>query len=126
MNAFPREADESLPDVVEVRDPAHPLFGRRYCVLRRPMDGSGGLPPCYEVDYISGSTLMIPIKATAEYLYSENQTKLSIDSLLDLLIIAEGFEANDDRAERYLGVAIDDSAASSHRRGGVDHSGDLP
>ena len=90
------------------------------------MDGSGGLPPCYEVDYIVGSTLMIPIKATEEYQYTENQTKLSIDSLLDLLIIVESVEVNGDRAERSLDVVIDDSAAPSRRRGRVDHSGDLP
>jgi hypothetical protein len=114
-----------LPDTVEVRDPAHPLFGRRFTVLRRPMDGSGGLPPCYEVDHIAGSTLLVPVRATEEYQFAANQIKLSVEGVMDLLVVAESIEANDDKAAGSLGLAVAERATPDRRRRRGGHSGDL-
>jgi hypothetical protein len=126
VDALSREADESLPEMVEVRDPTHPLFGRRFTVLRRLMSGTGGLPPSYEVEYINGSSLIIPILATEQYQHKANQLKLSIDSLTELLVIAEGLGPNDDRSKGPVGIVTGDSAAPDRRRSCCGNRGDLP
>ena len=90
------------------------------------MDGSGGLPPSYEVDYINGSTLIIPILATEKDQNTANQLKLSIDSVVDLLVMAEGLGANDDRSEGPVGIIDDGFAAPDRQRRRGGDSGDLP
>ena len=90
------------------------------------MDGSGGLPPSYEVEYIHGSTLIIPILATEKDKDTANQLKLSIDSVVDLLVMAEGLGANDDQSEGSVGIIDAKSAAPDCRRGRGGDSGDLP
>jgi hypothetical protein len=126
VDALSREPDESFPEMVEVRDPTHPLFGRRFTVLRRLMPGTGGLPPSYEVEYINGSSLNIPILATEQYHHTANQLKLSIDSLTELLVIAEGLEPNDDQSKGPVGIVTSDSAAPDRRRSCGGDDGDLP
>src|SRR5882672_10999965 len=85
------EADESPVEEIRVLDPRHPLYGRSFRVLRRLIQRGGNFPRSYEVEYCNGSTLLIPVSAI-EYDHSENnQTKLSIEALHDLLSVIDCF-----------------------------------
>jgi hypothetical protein len=82
------ESDESSIEVIRVRDRRHPLYGRSFRVIRRTMDRGGNFPASYEVEYRNGSSLLIPVQATEKYELNSNQTKLSIEALLDLVSTA--------------------------------------
>ncbi len=43
-----------------VQDPAHPLFGRRFRVIRQSVHRGGGFPVSYEVEYRDGVSLLVP------------------------------------------------------------------
>jgi hypothetical protein len=110
------ESDESSIEVIWVRDPRHPLFGRSFRVIRRTIDRGGNFPASYEVEYRNGSSLLIPVRATEQYDLNSNQTKLSIEALLDLVSAAECIESNEYRSRTSLVSAVADAAASNRRR----------
>jgi hypothetical protein len=77
--------------VVEVIDPAHPLFGRRFPVLslaRRP-----GSPGLVTVAYGDDARLLIPLSVTdrADCLPSRPRTKITPEAIHDLVTRVEEF-----------------------------------
>ena len=56
---------QSLPEEIEVTDPTHPLFRRRFAVvsISRPPHGSGHVL----VAYRDGMQLRIPVASTARW-----------------------------------------------------------
>jgi hypothetical protein len=110
------ESDESSIEVIRVRDPQHPLFGRSFRVIRRTMDRGGNFPASYEVEYRNGSSLLIPVQATEQYELNANQPKLSIEALLDLVSAAECIDGDEYRSKTTLVSAVADAAASNRRR----------
>ncbi len=106
------ESDESLIDEIRVLDPRHPLYGRSFRVIRRSTHRGGNFPPSYEVEYCSGSSLLIPIAVT-EWLGSTNdQLKLSIDGLLDLISVIDCLDSHEYEPKR----SLDYSAARLRRQ----------
>src|SRR6202000_3156655 len=61
------ESDESFPEVVEVRDPHHPLYGRSFRVIRKIGQRGRGIPASYEVEFRTGSSLLIQATAIEYY-----------------------------------------------------------
>lgn len=110
------ESDESSLEVIQVRDPRHPLYGRSFRVIRRTVDRGGNFTASYEVEHRNGSTLLIPVQATEEYDLSANQIKLSIEALRDILSVAECLDSDEYRSKRSLGSAVADAAPSGRRR----------
>jgi hypothetical protein len=110
------ESDESSIEVIGVRDPRHPLYGRSFRVIRRVMDRGGNVPASYEVEYRNGSSLIIPVQATEECELNSNQTKLSIEALLDIVSVAESIDDDEYRSKIPLVSAVADAAASNRRR----------
>jgi hypothetical protein len=110
------ESDESSSEVIRVRDRRHPLYGRSFRVIRRTMDRGGNFPASYEVEYRNGSSLLIPVQATEQYELNSNQTKLSIEALLDLVSVAECLDGDEYRSKISLVSAVADAAASNRRR----------
>ena len=118
-------SDESLAEVIQVLDQRHPLYGRSFRVIRRSTHRGGNFPPSYEVEYRNGVSLLVPISVTDPQNSRPNQTKLSIESLRELIVAAECLECDEHRYERSLGGAATGSAASDRRRRGRSASGDL-
>ena len=110
-----RDADESLIEVVQVRDPRHPLFGKSFRIIRRTVDRAGNVPASYEVEHRNGSTLLIPVQATDQYEKGANQTKLSIDALKDLVCLADGLGDDECRSERSLDCTGSNTETSDRR-----------
>src|SRR5262249_55623986 len=75
------------PEVIEVTDPTHPLYGRRFQVLSisHPPQGPGHVV----VAYRSSLRLRIPVPATDRTPDSaaRSSTKFTRDALLDLLAL---------------------------------------
>lgn len=109
-------ADESSPKMVEVTDPRNPLYGRSFCVIREVARGSGNCAPSYEVEHRDGSTLLIPVTATLEYIEGTNQIKLSVEAIRDLIALAETLEGHDDRTEGSVGNVVARVTASDGQR----------
>jgi hypothetical protein len=120
-----RESDESSDTEVAVLDPAHPLFGRTFRVIRSVQRG-GNFPLSYEVEYRDGISLLVPVAATEPQISTENRTKLSVEALHDLTSLVEQLELNADRSERPLGHAATSTAAPNRRRGRRGAGGDKP
>ena len=110
-----RDADESLIEVVQVRDPRHPLFGKSFRIIRRTVDRAGNVPASYEVEHRNGSTLLISVQATEQYETAANQFKLSIDALKDLVCLADGLGSDECRSQGSLDCTGSDIAASDSR-----------
>ena len=120
------ESDESLIDEIRVLDPRHPLYGRSFRVIRRSTHRGGNFPPSYEVEYCSGSSLLIPIAVT-EWLGSTNdQLKLSIDGLLDLISVIDCLDSHEYEPKRSLDYSAARPAASDRRRRRRSLGGGLP
>jgi hypothetical protein len=85
-------------------------------MIRRTMDRGGNVPASYEVEYRNGSSLIIPVQATEECELNSNQTKLSIEALLDLVSVAESIDDDEYRSKIPLVSAVADAAASNRRR----------
>ena len=100
------EADESFPDEILVRDPRHPLYGCSFRVVGRTSHRGGNFSPFYEVEYRDGVTLRVPVTATEPLAPSAALTKLSMDSLRDLLNVVD---CNDH--EHGTRSSLDDAAA---------------
>jgi hypothetical protein len=109
------DADESFPEEVQVLDPRHPLYGRSFQVLGRSSFRVGGSSPCYEVAYRDGVTLNVPVAAIEPLALPIEPTKLSIESLLDLLDVVE-IEHHEHGTRRSLDDAAGDAEAPDHRR----------
>ena len=76
---------------MEVTDPLHPLFGRRFPLLSRssPLQGEGHV----RVAYGQQMTLRIPLEATnLGPTRPHSQTKLTLDALTEFLTLAEQSE----------------------------------
>ena len=106
-----------------VRDPAHPLFGRTFRVIRSVHRG-GDLPISYEVEHRDDASLLIPVAATEPQPSTENRTKLSLEALHDLISLIEQLDG--DRSERPMGHAADGAAAPDRRRGRRGPGGGKP
>lgn len=111
------ESDESPAIEVTVREPAHPLFGHTFRVIRSSVHLGGGLPLSYEVEYRDGASLLIPVAATEPRTSMENRTKLSVEALHDLTSLVEQLEHDADRSKRALGHAANGTAAPNPQRG---------
>ena len=120
-----RESDESSGAELMVRDPAHPLFGRTFRVIRSVHRG-GNFPLSYEVEYRDGISLLVPVAATTPQMTGENRTKLSVEALQDLTSLVEQFERDANRSERPLGHAATSTAAPNRRRGRRGSGGGKP
>jgi hypothetical protein len=108
-----------------VQDPRHPLFGRRFKVVRM-LVRVGNLPQCYEVEYLGDARLNVPVAATQEESGSENRTKLSVDAVYDLIAVVELLEHGVDETGRSVGDIVAKPASTSSRRIGDDTGGDAP
>lgn len=106
------ESDESYPEVVEVRDPHHPLWGRSYRVIRKISQRGRGIPAVYEVEYRAGSSLLIQATAIEYYEQEVNEIKLSMEALLELLSTADCPDAHEHGSNRSL---VDGDAALRRR-----------
>lgn len=107
-----------------VRDPAHPLYGRSFRVVRRVVNRGGNFCPSYEVEHGNETTLLIPIDATETREPWENPTKLSVEALRDLISLAEQFHGDGDRTTRRLDDDAADTASTGCRRGRSGSCGD--
>jgi hypothetical protein len=121
-----RESDESsLIEVVTIRDPRHPLFGRTFYVIRSVQRG-GNFPISYEVQYRDGTSLLVPVAVTEPQDGVENRTKLSVEALHDLTSLVEQLEPDADRSEGPLGHVASGTAAPNHRGGRRSAGGSKP
>jgi hypothetical protein len=110
--------------MVEVRDPHHPLWGRSYRVIRK-IGQRGGIPASYEVEYRAGSSLLIQATAIEYYGEEANQTKLSMEALLELLSTADCPDAHEHGSSRSLVDADARAPTPDRRRRRRDFGGDL-
>src|SRR5271165_1007241 len=120
------ESEESSLELVQVQDPRHPLYGRSFRVIRRVAQRGGNFPPSYEVEYLNGRSLLIPVTATELCHHGTNQTKLSIEALRELVHAVEGLECHEHGSERSVGDIAACSTASDRRRHRRSSGGDLP
>jgi hypothetical protein len=111
--------------VVEVRDRRHPLFGRRFEVLRRVPIRSGNVRPSFEVVHVHGATLLVPKAACIAASEGESNVKLSVEALRDLISLVEAFDAPGDDPDPAGGGLVDTpaGAAPKRRRGTCRDSG---
>jgi hypothetical protein len=116
------EADESSYEFVEVRDPRHPLYSKRFRVLRHVTSSNGSSLRSYEVEFGQNHSLLIPVSVTEPYDTDANQITLSIDSLRELLSTVECLERHEHGSKGSL-VNITADSATSNRRGGRFRSG---
>src|SRR4051794_3647844 len=94
------EADESSIDEIKVLDPRHPLYGRSFRVLRRSTHRGGNFPPSYEVEYRNGSSLLIPVAATEWHDSPNDQIKLCIEALRDLVHAVDCLDSHDEHKSK--------------------------
>ena len=111
------EADDPSIDKIKVLDPHHPLYGRSFRVLRRATHRGGNFPPSYEVEYCNGSSLLIPVAATEWHDSSNNQLKLCIEALRDLVSTVDCLDSHDEhKSKRPLDNTVAGSEAAGDRR----------
>jgi hypothetical protein len=108
-----------------VADRRHPLFGRKFKVIRRVFT-KGNSSSSYEVEYLGTYRLLVPTSATEPSAVLENHTKLSLEALSDLILTAELIENDDDQSGRALGAAASEPATSDCGRACSDTGGDTP
>jgi hypothetical protein len=94
LKNIPRaEADVASPKDVEVIDPTHPLYGRRFrlvSITRGTCSDSRA-----RVEWRFGLTLLLPLEVTNLVPRNEQRTtptKLSIKAIEELVAVAEGSE----------------------------------
>src|SRR5215213_4526326 len=111
------EADASSIDEITVLDPRHPLYGRSFRVLRRLTYRGGNFPLSYEVEFRNGSSLLIPIAATEWEDSPNDQLKLCIEALRDLVHAVDCLDSHDEhRTKRSLDNTVAGSEAAGDRR----------
>ena len=120
------EGDVPALASVTVEDPHHPLFGRSFRVLGFAPPSTVGLSPSYEVKYLHGISLLVPVAATVRPDRLEKRTKLSVEALRDLISLIELLDAHDDRAERPLVDTSRGATAADHRPDCRRADGDAP
>ena len=120
------EGDVPALASVTVEDPHHPLFGRSFRVLGFAPPSTVGLSPSYEVKYLHGISLLVPVAATVRPDRLEKRTKLSVEALRDLISLIELLDAHDDRAERPLVDPSRGATAADHRPDCRRADGDAP
>ena len=108
-----------------VVEPRHPLFGRKFKIIRC-LGHVGNCLPSYEVEYLNNYRLLVPITATVSSAAMENHTKLSFDALSDLILTVELVENGKDQSGRALDDAVSELAPSDCRRVGSDIGGGTP
>ena len=111
-----RESDKSSGETITVRDPAHPLFGRTFRVIRRSVHRGGSSALYFEVEHGDAASPLVPIAATELHNPIKNRTKLSVEALYDLIVVAEQLENHADRTGRTLGDAAAAAGASAPDR----------
>jgi hypothetical protein len=87
------EADVPVPADIEVSDPAHPLYGRRFRVVS--VTGGTCSDSRVRVKWRFGLTLLLPLEVTNLVPRNEQRTtptKLSIEAMEELVAVAEGSE----------------------------------
>src|SRR3954463_270501 len=109
------EADASSIDGITVLDPRHPLYGRSFRVLRRSTYRAGNSLPSYEVEYRNGSSLLIPAAATEWHDSPNDQLKLCIEALRDLVHAVDCLDSHDEHKSKR---SLDDTVAGSEAASG--------
>ena len=118
-----KNPDENDPTEIEVVDPTHPLFGRRFPLISvsSPLHGPGNVL----VSYREYMVLRLPVTSTT--LAPSRpviSTKLTADAIQELMTIAEDCEAlNALSAQRDLETPAARAAAPDQRRTLVDPAG---
>jgi hypothetical protein len=85
--------DLALPEELEVRDPEHPLYGRRFRLIS--IETTACFDSLVRVSYRFGLTLQLPLRVTDLWPAGDKpgvRTKLSVDAVKDLIATAEGSE----------------------------------
>ena len=85
--------DVALSEEVEVIDPTHPLYGRRFNLISVDTVSCG--ESRVRVKYRFGLTLLLPVGVTdlePARVSRTARTKLSVDAVKDLIAVAEGSE----------------------------------
>src|SRR3954453_23912444 len=109
------EADEASIDEIKVLDRRHPLYGRSFRVLRRSTHRGGNFPPSYEVEYRNGSSLLIPVAATEWHDSPNDQLKLCLEALRDLVHAVDCLDSHDEHKTKR---SLDDTVAGSEAASG--------
>jgi len=92
LNTLFKNPDEKDPTEIEVVDPTHPLFGRRFPVISvsSPLHGSGNV----FVSYREHMVLRLPVTSTTlAPSRPATSTKLTYSAVQELVAIAEDCEA---------------------------------
>jgi hypothetical protein len=87
------DADLPMPADVEVIDPMHPLYGRRFRVVSITRGTCSD--SCARVEWRFGLTLLLPLEVTNLVPRKEQRTmptRLSIEAMEELVAVAEGSE----------------------------------
>src|SRR4051812_43430369 len=97
---WPEFGPPSTIDEVKGLDPRHPLYGRSFRVLRRSTHRGGNFPPSYEVEYRNGSSLLIPVAATEWHDSPNDQIKLCIEALRELVCTVDCLDSHDEHKSK--------------------------
>ncbi len=126
LNTLFKNPDEDNPTEIEVVDPTHPLFGRRFPLISvsSPLHGPGHVLVCYR-EYM---TLRLPVTSTTLAVSRPvTSTKLTCAAVKELVTIAEDCEAlNALSAKPDLEASSSRTATSDQRRTHVDSAGGTP
>jgi len=123
LNTLFNNPDEENQTEVEVNDPTHPLFGRRFSLISvsSPLQGPGSA----FISYREYMVLRLPVASTT--LAPSRpviSTKLTADAIQELMTIAEDCEAlNALSAQRDLETLAARAATPDQRRTLVDPAG---
>ena len=93
-NNIPGVDDDVLPVEVEVTDPTHPLFGRRFRLIT--VTKTLALGTCARVECRPGTPLVLPLSVTSLSLNpagERRRTKLTPEALAELVAVAGESEA---------------------------------
>jgi hypothetical protein len=113
------DADMPLPREVEIVDPAHPLYRRRFrtvSVIRESCTD-----PMVRVEWRFGLTPLWPLRAVEIGAFEElrtMRTRLSVEALEDLVAVAEQARAHACRASGRLAHAAGCTSPGDRRRSG--------
>jgi hypothetical protein len=121
-----KNPDENDPTEIEVVDPTHPLFGRRFPLISvsSPLHGPGNVL----VSYREYMVLRLPVTSTTLAASRPvNSTKLTYAAVKEFLTIAEDCEAiNALSPKPDLEASCPRAAMSDQRRTLVDPAGGTP
>src|SRR5713101_5998815 len=116
LNTLFNNPEEENRTEIEVTDPTHPLFGRRFALISvsSPLQGAG----CAFVSYREYMVLRLPVASTTLALSRPViSTKLTADAIKDIMNIAEDCEAlNALSARRDLEALVPRTPTPDYRR----------